>query len=115
MLLDIEPPNLVNPKEEQCKGLVFRGYRSTFVYDGHIGTRSGLKLLKRKSCKGCPDCEQLWDAFQQDIYEDPESWDEGRIEAGKLYRITITDKHVDWESGFLDEWTWGAVEIKDGE
>ena len=47
--------------------------------------------------------------------ECPDSWDEGRIEAGKLYRITITDRHVDWESGILDDWTWGAVEIKDAE
>ena len=114
-MLNIELPKLVDPDEKQCKGLVFRGYRSTFVYDGHIGTRSGLKLLKRKSCKGCPDCKQLWDAFQQDMNECPDSWDEGRIEAGKLYRITITDKHVDWESGILDDWTWGAVEIKDAE
>ena len=41
--------------------------------------------------------------------------DESRIEDGKLYMITITDKHVDWESGLLDDWTWGAVEIKEGE
>ena len=43
-----------------CEGLIFRGYSSTYSNEDGVCRKEGVKLLKRKSCKGGEDCKS-WD------------------------------------------------------
>lgn len=69
----------------------------------------GLRLLKRKSCKGCDQCGYLRD----DLHE--RMCDEGiilpEIEHDALYTIKVTNVSHDYESGFVDDWDLEAVKI----
>jgi len=89
------------PEPEQCKGLVFRGYNSTFKSGNHVGRHQGIKLLKRQSCPGCEKCYFLLDFVSEDIYcgslEMPE------IENGELYSIEVVVDGRDWETGYVDD------------
>lgn len=91
---------------DPCKGLVFRGYRSQFAYKGHIGERQGLKLLKRKSCHGCPKCGPILDSAAELTADLSILFDE--IQDGALYTLTYTNVSRDWESGVVDDYDIAA-------
>jgi hypothetical protein len=82
-----------------CKGLFFR------VRDSHFGSKKGItrkrdyQLLKRLSCSGCPDCDQLWDELKEQMYSIIEAGEDGNIV--QLRRINISR---DWETGYVDSW-----------
>lgn len=103
--------------DRTCKGLLFRGYSSTFYNEskGTIDKREGLRLLKKQSCHGKP-CES-YDG------EHIESWrcdwsmleylndliSSGSvimpdIENGALYKVRTINQSRDWETGVLDSW-----------
>ena len=50
--------------EPPCKGMIFRGKKSQWLADGFFNyhTRSSLNFLVRKSCKGCSQCDWLWES-----------------------------------------------------
>lgn len=101
-------------KENVCEGLFFRGYSSMFFdYNtGRVERKEGVRLLKRKSCKGGDKCrcgkiegpcdwyliEQISDSIDCDTFIMPE------IEDGALYRICITNVSVDWGTGVAGDW-----------
>jgi hypothetical protein len=57
-------------KDHECKGLFWRCIISSFVssYDS-IEVRKSLRLLKKRSCKGCETCSWVLDYFREDISE----------------------------------------------
>ena len=100
-------------KGPSCKGLLFRGYSSTYYNDGEVCKKEGLRLLKRKSCKGHPDCESYdgedikthncdhW--FLDEMNEMlPDGVIIPEIEDGALYRIRVINESFDYDSGYCD-------------
>ena len=53
--------------QKECKGIFWRGSVKSFLSSyKSIEHRKSLRLLKRKSCKGCISCEWIWEYFQED-------------------------------------------------
>ena len=88
--------------EDPCKGLIFRGHRTMFVKDGRIELKQGVRLLKRKSCKGCDKCEWWWDSLNEDVENEHIIFPE--IEHGALYSIRVVNESRDFETGYVDDY-----------
>jgi hypothetical protein len=88
-------------EEPQCKGIFFRGKFNSFYNDRKksITVKKELVLLKRKSCKGCEQCDWIWDYIWEDCNDNPLEDYIGEIENGKLYTFTVHTSR-DWESGY---------------
>jgi hypothetical protein len=108
--LKAELENPLHPKEE-CKGLFFRGYHSIF-WDSKqhkLETKSGLRLLKRKSCKGCEKCGFFLDTINEMmncgglIIPEIEDWG--------TYSIRVTNINKDWETGLVDDYDLEFYEV----
>lgn len=96
--------------EEQCKGLVFRGYSNRYVSkDGSYHTKEGMRLLKRKSCGKCPSCDFLLSS----IKEAPDNVILPQIENDALYSVHVTNESRDWETGYIDDYDIEFFEIND--
>ena len=75
-------------KTTECKGLFWRGSVSTYLSSHKsIEERKSLRLLKSKSCSGCPQCDWLWEFLSEDLMEGIKYTD--NIENGKLYTHKI--------------------------
>lgn len=86
-------------QDDPCngKGLVFRGYNSTYKTNNNgIEKRQGIRILKRKSCF-CRKCSWIWD----DINEWLDSIQIDDIEDGKLYEFKTSGSR-DFESGHYE-------------
>lgn len=63
-----------------------------------------MKLLKRKSCKGCEKCG----AIQEALVDDVSTWpDKFRIKDpidGAMYKLEITNVSHCWETGYADDY-----------
>ncbi|MFA5355284.1 MAG: hypothetical protein WC302_00900 [Candidatus Paceibacterota bacterium] len=96
-------------EEKICQGIFFRGSVSKYYSGLKIAYHQELKLLKRKSCSGCPECAWIWDdlAMSMDNFIWPKV-----IKHGALYSIRITNKHRDWESGIVDDYDIEILEVK---
>jgi hypothetical protein len=96
---------------EVCKGLVFRGYTSTWTsyVQGKIETKQGVRLLKKKSCPGCNQCSWLLDAVDDIIYSDGLIMP--TIEHGALYSIIVVNESRDFESGICDGFDLEIIKI----
>lgn len=107
----------IDPDIKDCKGLIFRGYCSTF-YDSNtqkIETKMGIRFLKKKSCKGCPKCGFYFDDIYDIIGNDNLVWPEEGIQQGSLYSIKVDITSTDWETGMADGWDFIIYKIKEGE
>ena len=107
--------NLEENKQTDCKGLIFRGYNNHF-YDPEsqrIESKWGIRLLKRKSCKGCPQCGFYFDDMNDMIDANSIIWPQQGIEDRKLYSIRIVNVKTDWESGHADNWDYEIYEVKE--
>jgi hypothetical protein len=111
-----------------CEGLLFKGYSSEYCNDGEIGRREGFRLLKRKSCKGYPDCKSYdgedisthhcdhWFLEEMSDMLDCECVMMPPIEDQELYRVRVINETTDWESGHVDgyDFEFYKVEKDDG-
>lgn len=80
----------LNPKDKgpDCKGLIFRAHVHSFISSHRsIEVKKSLRLLKRKSCKGCESCEWVWDNMMEDILNGAVEDFAGEIENGKMYKL----------------------------
>ena len=110
MEFEMEPLVTYDRDPSDCKGLVFRGYNSTFKSGNHVGRHQGIKLLKRQSCPGCEKCGYLLDSLYDSISD--ESLEMPEIENGELYSIDIVEDGRDWESGICDDWHTRVYKIE---
>jgi len=100
-------------EKSDCKGLVFRGYKSLFYVSAQekFEMRQGIKLLKKKSCSGCEHCGWLIDNAKESI-----DWD-GLIMPDiiheALYTLKVTNESRDWESGIVDDWDIEVIMIEE--
>lgn len=108
-----------------CKGLFFRGYSTMFFHDNRIERKEGLRLLKKKSCKGGELCNSYKDDHFQSYRCDHWFLDEmsesiaceclimPEIEDGKLYSVRITNMTHDFESGYCDDFDVEFFKVKE--
>jgi hypothetical protein len=86
----------VTTEESTCIGKTYRGKVSTYIdKSGIIHKDYSLKLLKKKSCKGCKECgydvkDLANDTGINDAIEGME-----KIEDGKLYKL---EAEAEWTS-----------------
>ena len=105
-------PELISKFSDQCKGLVFRGYSSTFFSNGRIERREGIRILKSKSCPGCDNkcsshiLEDIHDDLDMDILVLPS------IEDGKLYFLEYKLLSTD-EYGNVDDYEISIIKESD--
>ena len=84
-----------------CKGLVFRGSVSRCITSHNgIMERRELRLLKRRSCKGCAKCSWIMDWMQEELSGiDRDAPFIGDIQHGKMYKPHFVVTR-DWESSY---------------
>ncbi len=104
-LEDFNSVNIDDKKSEinPCKGLFFRGSVTRCV-TSHNGIleRKELRLLKRKSCKGCSKCGWIMEYFHEsDVCEDVDEDLLANVKHGKIYTPDIHDWR-DWETGHIE-------------
>ena len=74
--------------QNNCKGLIFRAHVHSFISSHRsIEVKKSLRLLKRKSCKGCKHCEWIWDEMMNEILDCEIEDFAGDIENGKKYKL----------------------------
>lgn len=113
----------MNPKPT-CQGLFFRGYKNTFWSDGRYETKQGMRLLKRKSCKGWEECDS-YNKETDDMKCDYWLLDDMRdmidiegiimpeVEDGALYVLRMTNVETDWETGIVDGWDYEFYKVEE--
>ena len=103
----------VEPIQEPCKGLIFRGVVNDFMTDKKIVQQRELRFLKRLSCEGCGDCDCLWDLLQEDFTNDTQII-EGMdgIEHNELYQLIYVLDSRDWETGYPEYWHYEIVKVE---
>lgn len=85
-------------KKEECKGLFFRGTVNIFATAEYVREVRQVKLLKRRSCKGCETCSWMMDEVQEDVNSGSFERYLSNIKDGKIYTIHVSCSQ-DWESG----------------
>ena len=97
---------------KECKGLIFRGYSYMFYsHKAHkIEWQQGIRLLKKKSCKGCEQCGWIFDTIDDLLSSDGVIFPIDGIVDKELYTITVVNERRDWESGVIDSWDFKIVE-----
>ena len=103
--------NFTIKDKKDCKGQIFK-----CVVNNHIDTNGSyvqkftMKMLRRKSCKGCQYCEYL------DEYAREEIDNVGEIlvdnpQHNALYQLSVVNITTDWETGFADDFDMEFVKI----
>ena len=111
----------------KCKGLFFRGRTNTYYnYEtGKLDIRKSLTLLKRDSCKGYPDCDSYdeekdnilnsccdhWMLEEMNDMMDVDAVIVPEIEDGALYGLKVSNLSTDWETGYVNDYTFEFYEI----
>jgi hypothetical protein len=105
-----------SPKEkeirENCKGLYWRAEVSSYCYEGRIGVKKTLKLLKRKSCKGCEQCGWVQEFLNEDVFNDPEIDYLADIEHGKMYTYSASSYKGPYDL-YADDIEIEFIEVKE--
>lgn len=70
-----------------CIGLKYRADISTRTTKRGIQRLVHLRLLKRKSCPGCQECEKLWTWFQEGAFVHRFN----EVEHGRMYRLHVEE------------------------
>lgn len=102
-------------RKVKCKGVFFR-YGSSAYVSSHrsIEFRESYRFLKRKSCKGCDECEYFWEDLSMDDLETCDiDWPEEPC-AGDLYKLRyVPGSGPDWEGEHEPgSWAFDKIECK---
>lgn len=82
---------------DKCKGLFWRYSESQYLSSHNsIEIKKSLRLLKRKSCSGCPECEWVWEFIMDDIGNARSDY-LSKLEQGKIYTY-----QVHYSQGYYD-------------
>ena len=77
----------------ECKGIFWKARVNAYLSSHNsLETRKSLRILKRKSCSGCPQCEWFFDFFNEDEYETIINYMKD-IKDGKIYTIKVHVTH----------------------
>ena len=101
----------------KCKGLYYRArtnmYKNTSK-GAYIETRCLIPLI-RMSCKGCEQCEWMFEYLDEDMGVGMDSPIPEHIIDGELYVMKVIDTSIDWESGLCDDVMVGFKKVEEGE
>lgn len=102
----------INPTNDSCYGLIYRGYTSAYRTKCGFETVTGLRLLKRKSCL-CGKCSWMDDMLGEFINADMLILP--IIENGKYYSCYPSDFSTEWETGMgeFNSITFYEVDLDD--
>ena len=96
---------------DECKGLFFRvSVNDYFVKErGEYTYSTRLRLLKSISCPGCSQCQWLLDDYGEcgAMPILPEG-----LNHNAIVELRVTNLSRDWETGSVDDWDLGFVEVK---
>ena len=104
-----------NEKKTDERGLFFRCRRSAWTNSkGDINFRYEFRFLKSKSGSG-EHVDWLWDEFQTRV-DDYNFWGDYGVEFedavdGQLYEFKVVATSTDWESGVVEDFTLGFVQV----
>ena len=110
-MIDITEPYYDN-SGKHCKGVFFRYTCSSYLSTHNsIEFRSSFRLLKKKSCSGCIQCQQLWEDFSvtgniEDTIRVPK-----KLKPNGIYQASFVSAGVDWETGICEDWCWELIEV----
>lgn len=94
---------------ENCKGLVFRAHVNQYLQNGRIVQHKELRLLKRRSCPGCKDCEWLLEQLSESLNLEMVNLD--NVDSPLMYKL---EAHIGTdEYGYVDEAEFEFVETDD--
>jgi len=84
-------------KTTQCKGIYLKVKVNSYIFgneknDGTIHQNKVLKLIKRKSCSGCSDCQVIWDYLRQNLDHDETMLNS--LENNIIYNVIKTDTGI---------------------
>ena len=102
------------PETRTCDGLFYRGVENSFLSKhGEYVYQNRMRLLKRKSCKGCWTCVSMLEEMEGFITDGyPPEIDE--IENGALYQLRIINQtRTHTLDGCEDEYDYGFVKVKE--
>ena len=87
-----------------CKGLFFRGRESIYIdkKDSFIYQQKMIPL-KKKSCKGCPQCEWLRESLKERYSLDCAPIIENLTD-GATYKLYAVEIGSSWKTGIVDSW-----------
>lgn len=100
-------------EESYCTGLpIFKCVSSFYTRNNNeIVETKRLLYRSRLSCH-CEKCERLKGMIFEDICEREDlnivNWD--WLLNGHYYSLGMVNQTTDWETGYLDDWDWKAVE-----
>lgn len=108
LLIEPPTPEEIEYGSRKHTGLFYRANVSSYSQLGTIGERKTLKLLKRRSCKGCHTCDFIEEEMREFGVEGMD-----KIEHGKIYSVVIDA--VDRSSYFDYDYdvTLRLVEVKE--
>jgi hypothetical protein len=108
ILESVETLSSNNPEAPPCRGVFYRCRVNVFATPAVMANKVTFRLLKRRSCPGCPACDFL----MADVQErgEPVIFP-GKPKHKGLYRLIITNESVDWESGYIDDFDLALVEV----
>lgn len=100
---------------QSCKGLFFRAHMTKFMSSMHtleFVEKRRLRILKKRSCKGCVRCEGLREMLKESIFNEFAP-DVTHVKEGALYKLQCNATSTDPETGLVDDWELEFVEIKE--
>lgn len=89
--------NIEKNMDINCEGLFFKAYVSTWIdpVTDSVNEKRQLRLMKRKSCKGCEVCYGFWEYFLEMGFQ--EEIDLSNIKIGNIYTpIFIPDSYDEY-------------------
>ena len=104
--MGIDFKTIKNKPKQKCKGLYWRA-RASSHFDhttGNMVVTKRLKLLKRKSCKGCESCNWFFEFMHEEVLNGEHDYSEkylDDIEHGAVYTYKL-ETSTDFESGISE-------------
>ena len=110
--LDMSDGAFEEIEHSPCKGLYYRGYFSSYV-DSHgtLTFTTRFRFLSRMSCKGCYDCDFLYEYIEEDIKNGVLVFP-GTFRNGQLFKIRISGGGRNY-FGEVEDIELSLIEVKD--
>lgn len=89
------------PEPDPCAGLFCRYVDRKFPTVAGVRHVQELRILRRKSCKGCPQCGSILESLRE--FPDGVEFSPSLID-GDTAELSIVVDSTDWETGSADEW-----------
>ena len=99
--------------KSKCVGVLVRGIVNIYLHDNVFMENRGFRILKNKSCGGCESCGWILDNLNEFYHNDEPISNLHIMENKKLYEITYVELSRDFETGYVDDYHFELVEIKE--